>query len=87
MSVVFTWSDYALTKVSFDSLSVFSSTFDEHVVINLNETRVPPRKSSKVVNDLVGSIVVMFDLFIGEVVSPCNAFDSIYKKDIVAIQN
>ena len=85
MSIVFTRSDYALTKVSLDSLSMFSNTFDEHVVINPNETRVPPRKSSKVVNDLVGSIVGMFHLFIREVVSPCNAFDSIYKKDIVAI--
>ena len=74
-----------MTKFSLDGLSVFSSTFDEHVVINPNETRVPPRKSSKVVNDLVGSIVGMSDLFIGEVVTPCNAFDSIYKKDIVAI--
>ena len=67
-----------MTEVSLDKLSVFSSSFDKSVISDGNETRVPPRKISKVINNFVGSVVGMLYLFIIETMSPSNTFNTIY---------
>ena len=67
-----------MTEVSLDKLSVFSNSFDKSAVSDGNETRVPPRKSFKVINNFVGSVVGVLYLFIIETMSPSNTFDTIY---------